>query len=1291
MKPYVLVPRSAFPPPKKRRTLAQPFYISLPPKGTGAALSFQKETVTHEDEDDGRLVSDDSGDEGLLKKSADHGNKARVNKSSGKLCSSRPYPLPSEPEDPRRYETVIYEVHADELVEDDNLQILGETTGDADAEDIPVRVLSHFSIYKIDTQELVDIAELLLPNSGAYGASGTVAPWASDEEAEDEDEDEDEDKDEDGEDDETADPGPVQWIQLSPILRINVHDISEDGELDVKIYLQTKYAWYILETPSPTYQPFFLPFWLKHRVLHLIVSTAMFAERTTYEKFITSLQLSESSSDDAAAALDVLGREITEEDLNCDDVMSYVLGGLADLREQGIKLGRVPLIRFLMDRSSQTLLHDDYAVPHRISRAERIDSNPEKEVLKHRNPTVVTHTVGEISEDLFNRTLQLAGQAVLDDSFNDEPVIDKAALHLGNPSSIKWVKHAGHSGFFRSVKIDGAIYGIGNVVVVEPGEDEDKIRSTNAKHPAAQNKNSLAEKWFARIQYLFEDSYGRKYFHGQWLVHGSKTILQEIAHPRSLFLMDACDDIPLAAVICKCNLRWLEQDEPDPASEELGVENSFFCSGITWDEEESAFVQHRDQSHTLSHCKPYKECIPCGVKKAEESNRKIVLSAGHLIQHGITYHQGDCVYLYHPKDHDAPYIVAQILDFEATNSNPDSITITVREFGRYDDVVRRELRRYSSLTRWQKDERRLFLTARTEKIVPSRIAGKCFIGHLDSVQDLEEWLSYDDHYYAPNYSDSSAASKRSRLEPLEVEELDVCTTCFDAHTAALAKKKELLEGHEPMRGLELFSGAGGLSTGFDMSGFVDTRWAIEFSPSCCLSYKENKSQTTVYNQCTNMLLQHAIDIRDGKNPAALKSNLDKKTRLPPMPQPGDVDFIYGGLPCQSYSGANRHKKADDVRSTLVCNMLSYVEFYKPSYFLLENVVGLVHFPLKGSQDGKRLVDGIKMGVVKFILRTLTALGYQARFKVLQAGHYGAPQGRRRVIFWGARRGVPLPLFPVPTHCFERQHDVLLRTGKKLHPVTRSLDPDEHNGAAPLYPVTVEDAIGDLPPFDWKNPHQVIPRRKRDAEEEATRKAAGIPAFDAERGTHYTGFYKPVRYASAPRTRFQQQVRAENGGAVEGHYTGWFTVPVIERVMNIPLEPDADYRDLPAALAMGKKAAPGPGQKVISGLYQRVAAKGHFRTAMTMVRPNSHGSAVLHPTQKRVLTVRECARAQGFPDHWQFLSVNKNPREVLNDQLRQIGNAVPIPLARALGGALGDALLGMWEREVDPDREGSEEL
>jgi site-specific DNA-cytosine methylase len=58
-------------------------------------------------------------------------------------------------------------------------------------------------------------------------------------------------------------------------------------------------------------------------------------------------------------------------------------------------------------------------------------------------------------------------------------------------------------------------------------------------------------------------------------------------------------------------------------------------------------------------------------------------------------------------------------------------------------------------------------------------------------------------------------------------------------------------------------------------------------------------------------------------------------------------------------------------------MLSYVEFYRPKFFLLENVLGLVSHKLQINQEGPQEGNVVAHGVVKFILRALTSLGYVA--------------------------------------------------------------------------------------------------------------------------------------------------------------------------------------------------------------------------------------------------------------------------------------------------------------------------
>lgn len=156
-------------------------------------------------------------------------------------------------------------------------------------------------------------------------------------------------------------------------------------------------------------------------------------------------------------------------------------------------------------------------------------------------------------------------------------------------------------------------------------------------------------------------------------------------------------------------------------------------------------------------------------------------------------------------------------------------------------------------------------------------------------------------------------------------------------------------------------------------------------------------------------------------------------------------------------------------------MLSYVEHYQPNYFLLENVGGILDYKLqdrRANQDG----DGgvIKLGMVKFIMRTLIALGYQVKFKLLQAAQYGVPQTRKRVIFIGAKRGLTLPEFPVPVYAFSKGCSKLSvpagATDMKIPAPSRwrsklvnndGKDQSLYHQCAPHEMRSVNDAIGDL--------------------------------------------------------------------------------------------------------------------------------------------------------------------------------------------------------------------------------------
>ncbi len=94
-----------------------------------------------------------------------------------------------------------------------------------------------------------------------------------------------------------------------------------------------------------------------------------------------------------------------------------------------------------------------------------------------------------------------------------------------------------------------------------------------------------------------------------------------------------------------------------------------------------------------------------------------------------------------------------------------------------------------------------------------------------------------------------------------------------------------------------------------------------------------------------------------------------------------------------------------------------------------------------------------------------------------------------------------------------------------------------------------------------------------------------------------------------------------------------------------------------------------------GLFGRVDLNGHFPTSTTDPQPMGKVGQVFHPSQDRIMSVRECARSQGFPDHHLF-SGNVHNRH------RQVGNAVPPPLARALGKQLFKRLVQRVSSEED---------
>jgi DNA (cytosine-5)-methyltransferase 1 len=142
-----------------------------------------------------------------------------------------------------------------------------------------------------------------------------------------------------------------------------------------------------------------------------------------------------------------------------------------------------------------------------------------------------------------------------------------------------------------------------------------------------------------------------------------------------------------------------------------------------------------------------------------------------------------------------------------------------------------------------------------------------------------------------------------------------------------------------------------------------------------------------------------------------------------------------------------------------------------------------------------------------------------------------------------------------------------------------------------------------------------------------------------------------RYTRVPRTEYQIRMRAGSAG-VFNHVAPQLAAINIERMKHIPV--GGSWRDLPhRLLPAGMKRAR---RSDHTKRYGRLEPDGLFSTILT--KADLHWGAYIHPDEDRTLTVRECARAQSFPDRFVF----KGARV---DQFRQVGNAVPPMLAHAV--------------------------
>lgn len=199
--------------------------------------------------------------------------------------------------------------------------------------------------------------------------------------------------------------------------------------------------------------------------------------------------------------------------------------------------------------------------------------------------------------------------------------------------------------------------------------------------------------------------------------------------------------------------------------------------------------------------------------------------------------------------------------------------------------------------------------------------------------------------------------------------------------------------------IDLFAGCGGLMEGFMQEGHYNTLACVEWEKSPCKTLVNrlknkwghiNANEEVVYFdiQRTEELVNGYDDILYGKG-----LGLDLIIKDKP------VDIIIGGPPCQAYSLAGRirdpHGMRNDYRNYLFESYIKILSHYKPTFFVFENVMGM----LSAAPDGKPIVDRIK--------EAFNNAGYFVlnNFKeaVFEVADYGIPQHRKRIIILGVNK------------------------------------------------------------------------------------------------------------------------------------------------------------------------------------------------------------------------------------------------------------------------------------------------
>ncbi|KAF8404029.1 hypothetical protein HHK36_008905 [Tetracentron sinense] len=760
------------------------------------------------------------------------------------------------------------------------------------------------------------------------------------------------------------------------------------------------------------------------------------------------------------------------------------------------------------------------------------------------------------------------------------------------------------------------------------------------------------------VEYMFENSDGRKMIHGRGMQRGSQTILGNAANERELFLTNECMDFELGDIKQTVDLDirlmpWGYQHRRDNANGDnidraraddrkwKGLPMEYYCKSLYWPERGAFFSLPFDSMGLGSGF-----CNSCKIKEThrEKENFKTNSSNTGFTYKGSEFYVHDFVYVsplplaVDREDHanfrdghsvgSKAYAVCHLLEIDIPK--PPKQAVIVRRFFRPEDI--------SAEKGYSSDIREVYYSEQILNVPVETIRGKCEVRKKLDLPSLGGPGIHDHIFFCEQLYDPAKGaieqlpnhvrlwSSTRRVVGDSASSKEKCKE-GENYSDTLDEQHDLIQEKNCLATLEIFAGCGGLTEGLKQSGVSLTKWVIESEPPAGASFSLNHPHSMTFNYNCNVILRAIMEAcGDADDCISTSEDVELAARLGEdeinnLPMPGQVDFINGGPPCQSFSGMNRFNRSTcEVQCELILAFLSFADYFRPKFLLLENTTNFVTLN--------------KGHTFPLTIASLLAMGYQVRFGILEAGAYGVSQSRKRAFIWAASPEETLPEWPEPMHVFAGPELKITLPGNVQYAAVRSTA-----SGAPFRAITVRDTIGDLP-------------------------AVGNRA--ADRNLAYK--YEPVSW-------FQKIIRGYML-FLPDHIPKEMNELNFIRCQRVPKRAGADWHDLP-----DKKLRLSTGQIVdILPWYLPNTArrnnqwKGHFGRldwegnfpSIGDPQPLAKVGMCFHPEQDRVVTVRECARSLGFLDSYQFSGS-------IDCMYREIGNAVPPPLAFALGRKLKEAV------------------